>query len=134
MKKTRIVQEDLVIHPSAAIGTIAECIQNPDVTGDLINYTFFVLNGRRVLLGHYVFSPVQNTPNGLVIIEGEDINSIFMTQGNRKRHVTTWEELRSRLAEGWVIGTERYPGVKIWFASTARNGRRGPEKIYVARS
>lgn len=133
MKKTQIVQEDLIIHPSAAIGTIAECIQNPEVAGDLIDYDYFVLNGRRVLLGHYDF-PAVGADTDSVEIGGSHINSIFVTQGNRRRSVTTWEELRSLLAEGWVIGTERRPGVKIWFASTGRNSRRDPAKIYVARS
>ena len=133
MKTTMIVQEDLVIHPGAAIGTISECIQNPDVTGDLIDYDYFVLNGRRVLLGHYDFPEFAKDAQ-VVEIGGMKINAIFVTQGNRKRHVTTWEELRLLLAEGWVIGTERRPGVKIWFASSGRNSRRGPEKIYVARS
>jgi hypothetical protein len=129
-----LVPEDLIIHPSLAIGTIAECIQNPDVSGDLIDYDYFVLNGRRVLLGHYDFPPVASVPSGLSIVEGGNINSIFVTQGNRKRNVTTWDELRALLSDGWVIGTERRPGVKIWFASTARNSRRDPDKIFVARS
>jgi hypothetical protein len=132
MKKTMIVQEDLVIHPDAAIGTIAECIQNREVTGDLIDYDYFVLNGRRVLLGHHDF-PGLGGDTEAVEIGGSNVNAIFVTQGNRKRNVTTWEELRTLLAEKWVIGTERRPGVKIWFASTGRNSRRDPNKIFVAR-
>lgn len=133
MKKTMIVQEDLIIHPSAAIGTIAECIQNPEITGDLIDYDYFVLNGRRVLLGHHDF-PGFDGDTEVVEIGGSNVNAIFVTQGNRKCNVTTWEEVRSLLTEGWVIGTDRRPGVKIWFASTGRNSRRDPSKIFVARS
>jgi hypothetical protein len=129
MRLTQITLETLVIDPELAIGTVEDCLLNPGVTGDLIDYVFFVLNGRRVLLGHYDLPPVDSPMR----IGGPNTNYIFITQGDRKRHITNWEDLRVFLAENWIIGTECRPGVKIWFASTGRNSRRSPEKIFVAR-
>lgn len=133
MKKKQIVNVELTINSNQAIGTIEECIQNPEVTGDLVDYNYFVMNGRRVLLGHHDFPGFEEGTES-VAISGTNVNAIFVTQGNRKRNVTTWEELRALLADGWMIGTGSSPGVKIWFASPGRNSRRDPAKILVARS
>jgi len=129
IKTTFVASEDLEIHPSLSIGTISECVENVAVTGELIDYCFFVANGRRILLGHYDFPAITSFTE----ISGAGINAIFVTQGNRKKHITTWENLRAHLKDGWIIGTVRYPGVKIWFASTGKNSRRDADKILVAR-
>lgn len=120
----------LVLDPDRAVGTVADCLEDARVTGPFDSYLYCVANGRRVLLGH------QDTPTitegHRVVIRGSYIDSVFVSRGNyRHRDRTTWEELREAVSEGWVIGTERYPGVKIWFCSAGRNSRREPERIFV---
>jgi hypothetical protein len=58
-----------------------------------------VLNGRRVLLKHHDIPGLEDDTVS-VKISGMNINAIFVIQGNRKRNVTTWEELGVLLADG----------------------------------
>jgi len=119
------------LDPELALGTIAKCLSNPAVTGSFDNFLYCAANGRQLLLGHHGREAVR--PDHVIQAEGFPfLNYVFVSKDpQHHRHAATWEELRDYLEQGWVIGTERYPGVKIWFASTARNSRREPERIFV---
>jgi hypothetical protein len=100
-----------------AIGIIAECLEPGDVSGSFDHYRYCAANGREVLLGHHQYPPV---------------NSVSVSKGpHHHRSARTWEQLREYLRDGWVIGTERYPGVNLWFVSSGRNSRREVDRIFV---
>lgn len=121
------------LDPELALGTIAECVSNPAVTGSFDNFEYCAANGRQLLLGHHDIDAVR--PGHVIRAESfqsPSLNYVFVSKDpQHQRHAATWQELRYYLEESWVIGTERYPGVKIWFASTARNSRRELERIFV---
>jgi hypothetical protein len=134
--------EDLVLEVESAIGTLAECIEQEDILGSFDDYKYCAANGRQVLLGHH--SGVRIDPGEIRRIRNlsrgkkgkvNSVNSVFVSKGlHHHKAAYTWEELREYLQNGWVIGTERYPGVKICFLSTDRNFQRKAERIFVLSS
>jgi hypothetical protein len=130
----RIDPDDAILDLEEAIGTFAECLERSNVQGAFDNYRFCVQNGRQVLLGHHDLrngsGEISTTP--FEYSKGSAVNTVFVSQEDRgPRHAQTWEELREALKEGWLIGTRRYPGVKICFADNGRNFRREAERILV---
>lgn len=115
-----------------AVGTIADCLKREDIGGPFDDFKYCVANGREVLLGHQPFPRVRPGEVREMRTSDPTVNSVFVSKGlPRHRSASTWEELRRYLREGWVIGTERYPGVKFWFVSSGRNGRREANRILV---
>lgn len=111
-----------------AIGTISDLIKNEAISGSFGDYLYGLRSKKQVLLGHEYPSPVS--PGGTV----GSAQYIFVTKGIQyKRHAETWEDLRELLDQGWIIGTERRPGVKIWYPVLGRNHRRDPDDIFVFR-
>jgi hypothetical protein len=124
---------DAILDPAEAIGSFAECLERSKVNGAFDNYRFCVQNGRQVLLGHQFTGGKETLPKTQSVFwTGKLVNTVFVSKKDRgPRHVQTWEELREALKEGWLIGTRRSPGVKIYFADSGRNNRREAERILV---
>jgi hypothetical protein len=125
-----ISKDELVLDKESAIGSINDCLEAGGLNGALDKFQYCVRNGRQVLLGYHGNGPILES----VIIETpirKSVNYIFMSKGKQHRNAYTWNEVRNLLIDGWIIGTERYPGVKIWFASTGRNSRRDMKHIFV---
>lgn len=111
-----------------ALGTVYNCLAQPGITGSFDGYEFSALNGRQILLGHHGFE----TPYDIIHLDTpKGVNWVFITYGNKKRKVHSWEELRSCLREGWILGTDRYPGIKICFVSSGKNSRRDSDQLLV---
>jgi hypothetical protein len=125
-----IRKDELILEKESAIGSINDCLEAGSLSGAFDKFQYCVRNGRQVLLGHHDFGPILESR----IIESphrKSVNYIFMSKGKQYRIAYTWNEVRYLLLDGWIIGTERYPGVKIWFASTGRNSRRDMKHIFV---
>ena len=124
---------DAILDLDEAIGSFAECLERSKVNGAFDDYRFCVQNGRQVLLGHHFTGDQEALPKtGIVSWSGGSINTVFVSKEDRgPRHVQTWEELREALKDGWLIGTRRSPGVKIYFADNGRNNRREADRILV---
>jgi hypothetical protein len=123
---------------TCALGNFTECLEREDITGRFDKYRYCAANGRQVLLGHH--NGLDGIEPGHVIEvhllrRGESkgvANSVFISKGlNYHRQVDSWEELRRFMKEGWIIGTERHPGLKICFADKGRNYRRRANRIFV---
>lgn len=111
-----------------AHGTFYDCLAKPGVSGLFDRFEFSALKGRQILLGHHVFE----TPYDIIELGAPGgVNQVFITYGNKTRQVYSWEELRAYLREGWILGTDRYPGIKICFANSGRNSRRDSDQILV---
>jgi hypothetical protein len=125
-----ISKDELVLDKVSAIGSINDCLDSGDLWGEIDKFQYCVRNGRQVLLGHHNIGPIHES---LIIktAHRRSVNYIFMSRGKQHRSLYTWNEVRDLLLDGWIIGTERYPGVKIWFASTGRNSRRDMKHIFV---
>lgn len=122
--------DELIMDTEDAIGSIELCLRVGDLRRPFDYFQYSVKNGRQVLLGHHDNGPVDSN----LTIEKpytKSVNHIFMSKGRQYRKAYSWAELRDLLFDGWIIGTERYPGVKIWFASTGRNSRRETDRILV---
>jgi hypothetical protein len=123
---------DVKLNVNAAIGTIADCVEREYVKGSFDDFRYCVANGREVLLGHHQVPQVKPGEIREMRTSDSSVNSVFVSKGpNHHRSASTWEELREYLREGWVIGTERYPGVKFWFVSSGRNSRREANRIFI---
>jgi hypothetical protein len=130
----RIDPDDSILDLEEAIGTFAECLERSNVQGAFDNYRFCVQNGRQVLLGHHTLISGRRDilKTSFAVSSRSSVNTVFVSKEARgPRHAQTWEELREVLKEGWLIGTRRYPGVKICFADNGRNFRREAERILV---
>jgi len=114
------------LDPDKAIGTMEELLQNGVGKGAFGKYLYCLKNGKQVLLGHSNPSPIG--PGGRV----SSTQCVFITKGiPYKRNVATWEDLKEYLEQGWIIGTQKRPGIKVWHPLTGRNYRRDPMDIYV---
>lgn len=125
-----IRKEELVLDTESGIGSIKLCLEVGDLRRPFDNFQYCVANGRQVLLGHHGHGPIQQDWK-IEFPRTKSVNYMFVSKGTNYRKAYTWMELRELLYEGWIIGTQRYPGVKIWFASTGRNSRREIERIFV---
>ena len=125
-----IRKEELVLDTESSIGSIKLCLEVGDLRRPFDNFQYCVANGRQVLLGHHGHGPIQQDWK-IEFQHTKSVNYMFVSKGTHYRKAYTWMELRELLYEGWIIGTQRYPGVKIWFASTGRNSRREIERIFV---
>lgn len=116
------------LHPKDSICSLAEAINNPQISGRFGDYLYCVKNGRQVILGHGDWEQPLHENHRLITAQ-----TVFMSKndGNYHRRPSTWEEMRELLSQGWVLGTNRYPGIKIWYPDNGRNYRRSPEEIYV---
>lgn len=113
---------------SGALCTMSDGILLPDkVNGEFEQYLYGLQNGKQVLLGHHPF-PALNIGDTVSLTQ-----YVFVSRedGTQRRQLATWEALREYLSQGWVIGTDRYPGVKLWLASKGHNLRRPLETVYV---
>ena len=113
-----------------AIGTLQDCSQKSDLEGALGDYQYAWKTGRQILLGSH------NQQQALEVDSRVSMTQvIFLSKDNGRlqRRATTWGELRDLLAEGWVVGTDRSPGVKCFYPSTGRAIRRRMEDIFVFR-
>jgi hypothetical protein len=112
---------------SSALCTFEEAIKNAQIIGSFSNFMYSEKNGRQIILDHGYGDKLEA---GTVTSYN---HSIFITRqdGRYKKHVTTWEELRQHLSEGWVLGTARRQGIKVNLPDSGRNNRLQPEKIYV---
>lgn len=123
--RTVALTEDL--RSSDAFCTLEEAIARPDITGCFGDYLYCVKNGRQVLLGHG--GNLEPMSPGSVVTT---VQSVFVTKGPyQHRNPETWEALRDYLNQGWIIGTVKQPGIKLWFADNGRNNRRTPERLFV---
>ena len=122
--------DELILDTESAIASIKLCLDVGDLRRSFDNFQYSVENGRQVLLGHHDNGPVKSEmrmehPNT------ESVNYIFMSKSRQYCKAYSWVELKKLLFDGWIIGTERYPGVKIWFVSTGKNSRRETGRILV---
>jgi hypothetical protein len=125
-----ISKDELVLDKETAIGSINDYLEAGNLSGEFDKFQYCVRNGRQVLLGHHDNSPILESIK-IATSHTESVNYIFMSRGKKHLNAYTWNEVRDLLLNGWIIGTERYPGVKIWFASTGRNSRRDMKHIFV---
>lgn len=106
-----------------------DCLQDETVEGALGDYLYAWKNGQQILIG--------TRQQGALLEESvlETTAFVFMSkdEGRQQRRPSTWNELRALLAEGWVVGTDRKPGVKGWYPQTGRSIRRQMQDIYVFR-
>jgi len=123
--RTTIIVEGL--SSKDAVCTFAEAILDERISGNFGDYFYCVKNGRQV-----VFSQGYSEPMG-VGSRISTVHDVFMSKndGCYYHHPATWEELRELLKQGWVIGTDRRPGVKFCFPDNGRNFRRLPEHLFV---
>ena len=117
------------LDPVDAVCTFAEAISRPDITGNFGDFLYCAQNGQQVLLGHS--GPELLGTGGSATAS----HSVFMSKddGSWHRSPVTWEELRDLLSQGWVLGTDRRPGIKTWYPHNGRNWRLTPEDVYVFR-
>ncbi len=125
-----IRKDELVLDAESAIGSIKLCLEVGDLRRPFDSFQYCVANGRQILLGHHGYKSVQQDCK-IESLNNKSVNYIFVSRGTYHQKAYTWLELRDLLYEGWRIGTQRYPGVKIWFASTGRNSRRDMDRIFV---
>jgi hypothetical protein len=128
--RVTISKDELVLDKESAIGSINDCIETGSLSGAFDKFQYCVRNGRQVLLGHHDNGPILESIK-IATSHSKSVNYIFMSKGKQYRSAYTWNEVRDLLLDGWIIGTERYPGVKIWFASTGRNSRRDMKHVFV---
>jgi len=115
-----------LLDPEKAIGTVENLLQNGVGKGTFGKYLYCLKNGKQVLFGHS--NPYPVGPGSRVT----STQCVFITKGiPYKRNVATWEDLKAYLEQGWNIGTEKRPGIKVWYPLTGRNYRRDPKDIYV---
>ena len=107
---------------------MTDCIQDEAIEGALGDYLYAWKNGQQILIG----SRQQEgaLPDDSVVVT---TSFVFMSKddGRQQRRPTTWNDLRALLAEGWVVGTDKKPGVKAWYPKTGRSIRRQLQDIYV---
>jgi len=112
-----------------AIGTMLECSQDVTVEGALGDYIFAWKNGQQILIG----SRQQEALTEESVVGTTPFVFMSKDDGRQQRRPTTWSDLRALVAEGWVVGTDRKPGVKGWYPKTGRSIRRQMQDIYVFR-
>lgn len=124
---TEIVER---LDPGEAIGSMQECVQSETVTGLIGDYLYAWKNGMQILVGR------PNFEGGVLAGGRVSMTQLVFTSknnGREHRRPATWEDLRSALEEGWVVGTDARPGLKCWYPLTGRAIRRSMDDIYVFR-
>ena len=113
-----------------SIGTMTDCLRDVAIEGALGDYLYAWKNGQQILIG-------SRQQEGALFEESlvRTTSFVFMSkdQGRQQRRPTTWNELRALLADGWIEGTDKKPGIKGWYPRTGRAIRRQMQDIYVFR-
>ena len=112
---------------STAFETFADAINDANFTGNFGEYLYCNKNGRQILLGYHDGTKMEL---GYEIVY---VHPVFISKdhGSYKKNVRTFEELRSHLSEGWMIGTNRRQGIRISFTDKTENRRLDPRYIFI---